>query len=126
MSKDRKLTEKQERFLDVLFEEAEGDFLQAKRLAGYSENVHTGSIVDSLEDEIHELVKKQIARYGVQAIYSMGQIMTEPTKLGNKEKMAAAKDILDRAGFKPTDKMEVKTETPVFILPPKNREDEQD
>jgi hypothetical protein len=40
-----------------------------------------------------------------------------------KEKMAAAKDILDRAGFKATDKVEVKSETPLFILPAKKDED---
>ena len=37
--------------------------------------------------------------------------------------MLAAKDILDRAGFTKTDKVEVKTSEPLFILPAK--EDEQ-
>jgi len=46
-------------------------------------------------------------------------VMLNPTDLGNKEKMAAAKDILDRGGFKPTEKLDVKTESPVFILPAK-------
>ena len=53
----------------------------------------------------------------------MMQVMTNPTDLGNKEKMAAAKDFLDRAGFVKTEKVEVKAENPVFILPPKNNED---
>ena len=39
-----------------------------------------------------------------------------------KEKMAAAKDFLDRAGFVKTDKVEVKSESPLFILPPKENE----
>jgi hypothetical protein len=116
----RNLTEKQQAFLDVLFNEAEGDFVVAKRLAGYSENVHTGSIVESLEEEIAELVKKQISKLGVKAVMSMGHVLDNPSDLGNRERMAAAKDILDRAGFKPTDKVDVKTESPVFILPPKS------
>lgn len=116
----RNLTEKQQAFLDVLFNEAEGDFVAAKRLAGYSENVHTGSIVESLEEEIAELVKKQISKLGVKAVMSMGHVLDNPSDLGNRERMAAAKDILDRAGFKPTDKVDVKTESPVFILPPKS------
>lgn len=120
----RKLTEKQQKFLDVLFEEAEGSFLEAKRLAGYSENVHTGSIVDSVENEIQELVKKQIKRYGVQAVWAMGDVMKNPEQMGGKEKMTAAKDILDRAGFKPTDKVDVKTDSPVFILPEKSKEED--
>ena len=40
--------------------------------------------------------------------------------VGNKEKIAVAKDFLDRAGFVKTDKIEVKAESPLFILPAKN------
>ena len=53
----------------------------------------------------------------------MYEIMNSPTDLGNKEKMAAAKDILDRSGFAKTDKVEVTSASPLFILPPKNNED---
>lgn len=119
---ERNLTEKQQKFLEVLFEEAEGNFVQAKKLAGYSDNVATSVIVESLEDEIADLVKKYLARSGVKAAYTMYQAMTNPTDLGVKEKMAAAKDILDRGGFKATDKVEVKAETPLFILPAKSDE----
>ena len=119
----RNLTEMQQKFLDVLFEEAEGNFVKAKKLAGYSDNVATSVIVDALEDDIAELVKRYLARSGVKAAYTMHQAMVNPTDLGVKEKMAAAKDILDRAGFKATDKVEVKSETPLFILPAKKDED---
>ena len=118
----RNLTEKQQKFLDVLFEEAQGNFVQAKKLAGYSETVATSVIVDALEDEIAELVKKYLVRSGVKAAHTMVTAMDNPTDLGIKEKMAAAKDILDRGGFKATDKVEVKAETPLFILPAKNEE----
>jgi hypothetical protein len=121
----RNLTEKQQRFLEVLFEEAQGNFVEAKRLAGYSDNVYTQSIVDSLEEEIFELTKKYISKLGVKAAWSMQEVMLNPTDLGNKEKMAAAKDILDRGGFKPTEKVDVKTDTPVFILPAKIEKDDE-
>ena len=116
----RKLTEKQQLFLDVLFEQAQGDPVQAKRLAGYANNISSTTITAVLQDEIAELTKKFIATAGSKAAYSMMQVMTNPTDLGNKEKMAAARDFLDRAGFVKTDKVEIKTENPVFILPPKN------
>lgn len=116
---ERKLTDKQQKFLDVLFNEAKGNFVEAKKLAGYSENVATQSIVDSLEDEIYNLTKKYIAGTGVKAAVAMNQIIDNPTDLGNKEKMQAAKDILDRAGYKPKEKLEVETKDPLFILPPK-------
>ena len=118
----RKLTEKQQIFLDVLFEQAQGDPVRAKRLAGYSDTMSSTTITAALQDEIVELTKKFIATAGSKAAYSMMQVMTNPTDLGNKEKMAAAKDFLDRAGFVKTDKVEIKADNPVFILPPKNNE----
>ena len=38
----------------------------------------------------------------------------------NKKLKGAAKDLLDRAGFVKTDKVEVKAESPLFILPEKD------
>ena len=52
----------------------------------------------------------------------MFSVMKDTTDLGVKEKMLAAKDILDRAGFTKTDKVEVKTSEPLFILPAKEDE----
>ena len=49
-------------------------------------------------------------------------MIDNPTDLGNKEKMIAAKDILDRGGFTKTDKVEVTSASPLFILPPKEHE----
>lgn len=117
--KQRQLTEMQQKFLDVLFEEAKGDFVKAKKLAGYSDTYSTKHIVDSLETEIAELVKKYIASVGVKAAYSMYEVLVDPTALGNKEKMAAAKDLLDRGGFKAKEEVKVESDTPLFILPAK-------
>ena len=116
------LTEKQQKFLDVLFEEARGNPVEAKKLAGYSENVATSSIINSLKEEIADLTKKFISSSATKAAYSMFEVMHSPTDLGNKEKMIAAKDVLDRSGFTKTDKVEVTAASPLFILPPKNDE----
>ena len=50
----------------------------------------------------------------------MQHVLENPTDLGNKERMLAAKDVLDRSGFKATDKVEVSSTNPLFILPPKD------
>ena len=50
----RELTERQQKFLAVLFDEAGGDVVSAKKLAGYSEGSSTTDIVKSLKDEILE------------------------------------------------------------------------
>lgn len=115
----KELTEMQQKFLEVLFEEAKGDFVKAKKLAGYSDTYSTRHIVESLEEEIAELTKKFITRVGVKAAYSMYEVMADPTALGNKEKMSAAKDLLDRGGFKAKDEVKIEADTPLFILPAK-------
>jgi len=122
MSK-RELTEKQELFLAVLFEEAEGDPVKAKLLAGYSPNVGTSSITASLADEIAELTRKFIAQSSTKAAFTMYKVMGDTDMLGAKEKMAAAKDLMDRAGFTKTEKIEVSSVDPVFILPAKKLTD---
>ena len=101
----RNLTEKQELFLAVLFEAAEGDPLQAKRMAGYSDNVSTSSITASLVDEINDLTRKFIAQSSTKAAFTMYKVMGSTDMLGAKEKMAAAKDLMDRAGFTKTEKV---------------------
>ena len=118
----RNLTDKQQRFLEVLFEEAKGDPVQAKKLAGYADSVASTSIVNTLTDEIADVTKKFIAQSSTKAAYTMLSVMADPTDLGVKEKMLAAKDILDRAGFVKTDRVEVKTSEPLFILPAKDNE----
>lgn len=120
----RALTEMQDKFLDVLFEEAEGDPLKAKKLAGYSANVSTSSITASMAEEIYELTRKFIAQSSTKAAFTMYKVMGDVDMLGAKEKMAAAKDLMDRAGFTKTEKIEVSTKEPVFILPSKKLESE--
>ena len=120
----RNLTEKQQKFLDVLFEEAGGNLSTARKLAGYADGVSSKAIAESLSEEIADLTKKFISSSAVKAAYSMFEIMNNPTDLGNKEKMAAAKDVLDRSGFIKTEKVEVSAANPLFILPQKADEDE--
>ena len=120
----RNLTEKQQKFLDVLFEEAGGNLSTARKLAGYADGVSSKAIAESLSEEIADLTKKFISSSAVKAAYSMFEVMNNPTDLGNKEKMAPAKDVLDRSGFIKTEKVEVSAANPLFILPQKADEDE--
>lgn len=96
--------------------------MQAKKLAGYADTVSSTVVMAAVQDQVAELTKQFIATRGPQAAWSMLEVMNNPTNLGNKEKMAAARDFLDRAGFVKTEKVEVKTESPLFILPPKEND----
>lgn len=115
-----KLTAKEQAFLDALFGEAEGNAVKAKKLAGYSDNTPTRQIVEKLSALIEEETRKFISTTAPQAAFSMLQILNKPTALGNKDKMAAAKDVLDRAGMKAVEKVEISAANPLFILPAKD------
>ena len=106
----------------MLFEEAKGNPVTAKKLAGYSHDLATSTITNALQDEIADLTKKFLATTATKAAYSLSQAIDNPTDLGTKERMIAAKDILDRGGFVKTDKVEVSSTSPLFILPAKNED----
>ena len=116
----RELTEKQRLFLDVLFDKAQGSIVQAKKLAGYSDGTSSSEVVRSLKDEINEATREYLARVAPKAAFSMANVLDDPTELGIKEKIGAAKDLLDRTGHAKTEKMEVSSSTGLFILPPKD------
>ena len=116
----RNLTEKQQKFLDVLFDEAGGDVVQAKKLAGYGEQSSTTAIVESLKDEIGDKTRSYFARTAPKAAMAMVGALYDPTELGIRDKMSAAKDLLDRAGLGKVDRVDVSSSSGgVFILPSK-------
>lgn len=116
------LTEQQSAFLDALFGEAQGDAVKAKKIAGYSNNSATSAITSALKDHIYERTKEYIAVNGPKAAFAVTGVIADPTAIGNKDKLAAAKDILDRGGYKPTEEVKV-TANPLFILPDKKESD---
>tara|TARA_R110000787_G_scaffold124623_1_gene235657 strand:- start:717 stop:1085 length:369 start_codon:yes stop_codon:yes gene_type:complete len=120
----RQLTENQQNFLEVLFDQAAGDVVLAKKLSGYSDNTPTRIIVESLKEEILDATRSYFARTAPLAAFALGNVINDPTELGIKEKMVAAKDLLDRAGLIKTDKVDIQTSNGVFYLPPKEGSNE--
>jgi|TARA_R100000951_G_scaffold42041_1_gene35455 hypothetical protein len=121
----RQLTENQQKFLEVLFDEAAGDVVLAKKIAGYSENTPTRLIVEALKDEIADATRTHFSRSAPKAVMALVGALSDPTELGIKEKMAAAKDLLDRAGLGKVDKVDVSSSSGgVFILPSKEGKNE--
>tara|TARA_R110000823_G_scaffold202628_1_gene333582 strand:+ start:306 stop:677 length:372 start_codon:yes stop_codon:yes gene_type:complete len=119
------LTENQQKFLEVLFDGAGGDVVLAKKLAGYSENTPTRLIVEALKDEITDATRSYFSRSAPKAVMALVGALSDPTELGVKEKMAAAKDLLDRAGLGKVDKVDVTSNGGgIFYLPPKEGNNE--
>ena len=114
------LTEKQQRFLDVLFDEAGGDVVRAKELAGYSPNNSTTEIIKAIKEEVVEATQLYMARNAPRAAMSIVSGMVQPTELGMKDKLTAAKDLIDRVGLVKTEKLQVEASNGLMILPPKD------
>jgi hypothetical protein len=56
---------------------------------------------------------------------AMVNALSDPTELGIKDKMAAAKDLLDRAGLGKVEKVDVSSSGGgIFYLPPKEGKNE--
>jgi hypothetical protein len=122
----RQLTEKQQKFLSVLFDEAGGDIVLAKKLAGYSADTSTTAIVKGMKEEILECTQMFMARNAPKAAMAIVGGMMDPTELGIKEKMSAAKELLDRTGLIKTEKVQVEATGGVMLMPPKNTQEDDD
>ena len=125
MSNEAKiLTEKQEAFLEALLGEARGDIRRAMDLAGYSENTKVKEVVGPLKDEITERASMMLAMNAPKAAFGMINVLDDPTALGARNQINAAKEILDRTGLVKKEQLEVKaTGGGMFILPPKNNDE---
>jgi len=115
----RNLTAKQDKFLSVLFDEADGDVVQAKLLAGYSENTSTTEIIRGLKEEVIEATQLYMARNAPRAAMAMVSGVLQPTELGIRDKLNAAKELLDRSGIVKTEKMQVESSGGIMLLPAK-------
>jgi len=122
----KELTEKQRKFLDVLFDEANGDVTQAKLLAGYAPTSSTSDIVRGIKEEVLEATQMFMARNAPRAAVAMVSGINDPTELGMREKMTAAKELLDRTGLVKTEKMQVESTGGVMLMPVKNVQAEDD
>ena len=118
----RELNERQQKFLEVLFEEAGGDVVAAKKLAGYSETTATTAIVKGLKEEILEATQMYMARNAPKAAVAITSSLDDPTQLGIRDRMTAAKELLDRTGLIKTEKVQVDTTGGVMLMPPKDSE----
>jgi hypothetical protein len=118
----KELTEQHKKFLEVLFDEAGGSIPKAKELAGFSRGYNTRILTNYLKEEIIEATQLYIAMSAPRAAMAMMGGLNDPTELGLKEKLNAAKDLLDRAGLVKTDKIQVEASNGVMILPAKEKE----
>lgn len=114
---ERKLTDFQKKFLEVL-PEVNGDMNEAKKLAGYSPTTPVSSIINSLKDELVELARTHLATHSLKAAMAMTGVLQDPTALGVKEIMRASEQILDRVGVAKTENIKIEGQVQSVILLP--------
>jgi len=116
----RKLTERQQKFLDALFSDANGSIKDAKIIAGYSPNSNNNEIISALKDEILEATQTYMAGNAPKAAVAMVSSIDDPTQLGIRDRLSASKEILDRIGLVKTEKMQLEATGGVMLMPPKD------
>lgn len=119
LTSTRKLTEKQEKFLENLVE-TKGNLKLSAELAGYSGNHY--QVLKSLREEVVDLASNVLAREAPAAAFKLVEIMQSDDAVPQANvKLQAAQTLLDRVGVVKKEKLDVNHNVTggVFILPQK-------
>ena len=122
----KELTEKQNAFLNALFGDALGDYRMAMDIAGYAPSTTVSDVTSGLQAEILQGSREYLAANAPKAAIAITGVIDDPTELGNRDKLTAAKDVLDRVGVVKQERLEVNTPSGLFILPAKKEDDDGD
>ena len=117
------LSDLQERFLEVLFDKGiDGDIKKVAKAAGYSNpDKNAWRIARALKDEILESTKDYLAIHGPMAARAFITALNDgPNAPGVKEKLMAAREVLDRSGIIKTELISIDTPGAIFYLPNKD------
>ena len=121
----RNLTDMQEKFLDVLFGEAQGNPREAAKIAGYSSHSYP-KVVRNLRKEITELAEHHLSTQSAKAANRLITLLDEDVTTPQASiRLAAANSILDRVGIVKKDQLDVNMKAlhGIFILPAKDGTD---
>ena len=125
-TQEKSLTDTQEKFLDALFGEAQGNPQRAGELAGYSEHSYP-KVLRNLKDEIVKRAENYLAIHSAKAATKMVNMLDEDGTTPHASiRMEAAKQILDRIGIVKKDQLDVNMNLKhgMFILPAKDEVEE--
>ncbi len=124
MEVEKKYTDKQLAFLDALMGEAGGNIRKAMDIAGYSKSTKSGEVVKNLREEVIERASLMLAMNAPKAAFGIIGVLDDPSAMGARNSISAAREILDRTGLVKKEQVEVTSQGGgVFILPPKTTDD---
>jgi|TARA_R110001632_G_scaffold153979_1_gene272052 hypothetical protein len=124
MKTEKEYTDKQLIFLDALMsEECRGNLRKAMDVAGYAKESSISSVVGALKEEINEKASMTLAMNAPKAAWGMVDVLNDPSAMGARNTVSAAREILDRTGLIKKEQVEVtNTGGAMFILPPKSED----
>jgi len=125
-TQEKSLTNTQEKFLDALFGEAQGDPKKAGELAGYSSHSYP-KVLRNLKQEIVSRAENYLAVHSARAATKMVNMLDEDGTTPHANiRLEAAKQILDRIGIVKKDQLDInmKAVHGIFILPAKETPEE--
>lgn len=118
---EKKYTEKQLAFLEALMGEARGNIRAAMDAAGYSKTTKSSEVVGSLKDDIIEQASLMLAINAPKAAFGIINVLEDPSAMGARNSISAAREVLDRTGLVKKEQIEVTSAGGgMFILPPKS------
>ena len=121
----KELTDKQAAFLEALLGEARGNIRLAMDMAGYSKSTKTTEVVAPLKEEITERAGMMLAMNAPKAAFGIVDVLDDPSALGARNAISAAREVLDRTGLVKKEQVEVSGNVGgIFILPPKTANDD--
>ena len=118
------LLNREEEFLNKLFDEFQGDLRSAMSAVGYPKDTPTSVVTKKLHKQIQERSREFIAASTARASLQLVNIYLDPTAPGAKNIIATSKEILDRGGVYKEERVQVQDESNMFILPPKEEQDD--
>ena len=119
----KSLTDTQEKFLDALFGEAQGNPKKAGELARYSDHSYP-KVLRNLKQEIVSRAENYLAVHSAKAATKMVNMLDEDGTTPHANiRLEAAKQILDRIGIVKKDQLDItmKAVHGIFILPAKEK-----
>ena len=120
-NQNRKLTAKQEKFLDTLGGEAKGDLKKALNLAGYEETSYY-AVVKALKEQIVDVANTILAHSAPKAAQSLVEVLESDRPIPQANvKLQAAQTLLDRVGVSKREHLNINHNVTggIFLLPDK-------
>lgn len=116
------LDERERAFLDVLFDECQGDVQEAMKAVGYPSGTASSVVRKKLSPQIKLRAKEFLVSSTAKAVTGMVSVLSNPAAVGNGHLIAASKEIMDRSGIFKEEAVQVTEIRNMFILPAKEKQ----